>query len=256
MENHIRYKSYNIGIDVPQEMNRLENIFLMRHAHSAGNEDLAVYRHIPDHAIPLSGKGEEQAAEAGRQFAAFLAQSPSLVGEQGIRLWYSPYLRTKQTRDGLLEGMGSAAGIFTDRREHILLTEQNFGLFDGLTDEECDEKYPEESRKYKLCAEYKGRFYAKPPNGESRYDVCVRVHQFFGAIVRDAEKSQHPVPNVFIVLHGNTLRAFIMMWLHKEVKWFENERNPANCAIRHIGRDPNGRFEDRGYIFKGFKEEK
>ncbi|GHV04905.1 phosphoglycerate mutase [Bacteroidia bacterium] len=226
----------------------------MRHAHSVANEDLAMYRHIPDHAIPLSGKGGEQAVEAGKQFAAFLRQPPQLFDEQNIRLWYSPYLRTKQTRDGLLKGMGSTASVFKDRREHILLTEQNFGLFDGLTDEECNEKYPEESRKYNLCREYSGRFYAKPPNGESRYDVCVRIHQFFGTIIRDAEKSQNSVSNVFIVSHGTTLRAFTMMWLHKEVEWFENERNPGNCSIRHITHNENGHFEDKGYIFQGFKE--
>ncbi|MDR1170786.1 MAG: histidine phosphatase family protein [Prevotellaceae bacterium] len=235
-------------------MHRLENIFLMRHAHSAGNGDLAMYRHIPDHAIPLSGKGEVQAIEAGIQFAAFLSQSQSLIGIQEMRLWYSPYLRTKQTRNGLLEGMGNATDVFKDQREHILLAEQNFGLFDGLTNEECDEKYPEESRKYNLCAEYNGRFYAKPPNGESRYDVCVRIHQFFGTIIRDAEKPENAVSNVFIVLHGNTMRAFLMMWLHREVEWFENERNPDNCSIRRIGRNASGRFEDMGYIFQGFRE--
>ena len=205
-------------------MHRFENIFLMRHALFAGNENLALYKNVPDHAIPLTNSGNEQAILAGNGFADFLSQSPHLsIDKQGIRLWCSPYLRTKQTRDGLLKGIGSASNIFLDQREHILLTEQNFGLFDGLTNEECEEKYPEESRKYNLCADYNGRFYAKPPNGESRYDVCVRGHQFFGTIIRDAEKSENAVSNVFIVSHGNTLRAFLMMWLHKEVEWFENE---------------------------------
>jgi 2,3-bisphosphoglycerate-dependent phosphoglycerate mutase len=235
-------------------MNGLENIFLMRHAHSAGNEDLTLYKHIPDHAIPLSGKGNEQAIEAGKQFSAFLRLSPQLFEERNIRLWYSPYLRTRQTRDGLLRGMADTASVFGDQREHILLTEQNYGLFDGLTDDECDEQYPEESRRYNLCREYNGRFYAKPPNGESRYDVCVRIHQFFGTIIRDAEKTQNPVPNIFIVSHGTTLRAFVMMWLHREVEWFENERNPANCSVRRIARSGDGHFEDKGYIFQGFKE--
>jgi len=71
-------------------------------------------------------------------------------------------------------------------------------------------------------------------------------------IIRDAEKAENPVPNVFVVSHGTTLRAFTMMWLHKEVAWFENEPNPGNCSIRWIGRSPNGRFEDKGYIFRGF----
>ncbi|MDR1887245.1 MAG: histidine phosphatase family protein [Prevotellaceae bacterium] len=234
-------------------MNGIKNIFLMRHAHSAGNENLSLYRHIPDHAIPLSDTGLRQAVEAGRQFAGFLAQSSLTAFEGGVRLWHSPYARVRQTCDGLLEGMGEAAcRIFKDRREHILLTEQNFGLFDGLTDSECEEKYPEESRKYNLCSAYNGRFYAKPPNGESRYDVCVRIHQFFGTIIRDAEKNENPVSNVFIISHGATLRAFVMMWLHREVEWFETERNPLNCSIRHIGRNENGKFEDKGCIFTGF----
>ena len=220
----------------------------MRHAHSAGNEDLAFYKRVPDHAIPLSKTGIEQALEAGKYFATFLAQSPI----SSARLWYSPYLRAKQTRDGLLDGMG--VNIFEDCREHILLTEQSFGLFEGLTDEECDERYPEEARKYNLCSLHNGRFYAKPPNGESRYDVCVRVHQFFGTIIRDAERNENNIPNIFVISHGTTLRAFTMMWLHKEVEWFENEPNPANCSIRWIVRDIYGRFEDKGYIFRGFRK--
>jgi 2,3-bisphosphoglycerate-dependent phosphoglycerate mutase len=234
-------------------MHQIENIFLMRHAHSVGNEDLSTYRHIPDHAISLSDTGKEQAVEAGKYFAGFLAQYSQAFYDQSIRLWYSPFLRTKQTRDGLLAGMGNAAAVFKDQREHILLMEQNFGLFDGLTDDERVEQYPDESHKYNLCAAYNGRFYAKPPNGESRYDVCVRVHQFFGTIIRDAEKQDNPVSNVFIISHGTTLRAFAMMWLHKEVEWFEQEPNPANCSIRHIGRNENGHFEDKGFIFQGYR---
>ena len=229
-------------------MNRLENIFLMRHARSAANDDLSLYKTIPDHAIPLSDHGVTQAHEAGTFFANFSQR----FSERSVRLWCSPYLRAKQTRDGLLKGMGDVARVFKDQREHILLTEQSFGLFDGLTDEECEEQYPEESRKFDLCVKHKGHFYAKPPNGESRYDVCVRMHQFFGTVVRDAEKAENHVANIFVVSHGTTLRAFTMMWLHQEVEWFENERNPANGSIRWIGRDANGRFEDKGYIFPGF----
>jgi 2,3-bisphosphoglycerate-dependent phosphoglycerate mutase len=234
-------------------MNQLQNIFLMRHALSAGNEDLTLYRNIPDHAIHLSEIGKEQSIVTGNFFAAFLLQNTE-IKTGGIRLWYSPYLRTKQTRDGLLEGMADADSFFKDQREHILLTEQNYGLFDGLTDNECNEKYPEESRKYNLCTAHNGRFYAKPPNGESRYDVCVRIHQFFGTIIRDAEKALNSVPNVFIISHGTTLRAFLMMWLHRDVEWFEKEPNPANCSIRHIRRNKNGHFEDKGNLFAGFKQ--
>jgi broad specificity phosphatase PhoE len=78
-----------------------------------------------------------------------------------------------------------------------------------------------------------------------------RIHQFFGTVIRDAEKADNPVSNVFIISHGTTLRAFVMMWLHKEVEWFEEEKNPANASIRHIGRGEDGHFEDKGYLFQG-----
>ena len=83
----------------------------------------------------------------------------------------------------------------------------------------------------------------------SRYAGLFRLN------IRDYKgwaKSVNPVRNVFVVSHGTTIRAFVMMWLHKEVEWFENEPNPANCSIRLIGRDDNGRFEDKGYLFDGF----
>ncbi|MDR1678994.1 MAG: histidine phosphatase family protein [Prevotellaceae bacterium] len=232
-------------------MKQLNNIFLMRHAYSAANEDLSLYQRMPDHAIPLSNRGHEQAVEAGRHFVRFLENTQLDLPKHDTRLWYSPYLRARQTKDELLNGMGSHTEIIKDCREHILLTEQNFGLFEGLTEEECALKYPEETRKFNLCTDYSGKFYAKPPNGESRYDVCVRVNQFFGTVVRDAEK-YNSASNIFVVSHGTTLRAFTMMWLHHEVEWFERESNPANCSIRWIGRGSDGRFEDKGYIFEGF----
>jgi 2,3-bisphosphoglycerate-dependent phosphoglycerate mutase len=233
-------------------MRRLENIFLLRHAHSQANADKRVYRDLPDHAIPLSERGKMQAYATGENLAAYLAKNKALV-DAGIRIWCSPYLRARETRDLLLDGMGAARDWFRDSREHILLTEQNFGLFDGLSDDECREKYPDESRRFDLCIEYNGKFYSKPPEGESRYDVCVRVNQFFGTIIRDAEKSLNPVSNVLVISHGTTLRAFAMMWLHKRVEWFETEPNPANCSLRCIGRNENGKFTDKGYLFEGFE---
>ena len=40
-----------------------------------------------------------------------------------------------------------------------------------------------------------------------------------------------------------------MMWCHLTPEWFEEERNPKNCAIRLL----DG-HEDKGYIFDGFEK--
>jgi 2,3-bisphosphoglycerate-dependent phosphoglycerate mutase len=194
-----------------------------------------------------------QAARAGVRFADFLRGVRLPNG--GARLWYSPYLRTKDTAAGLIEGMGNKSDVFRDMRRHIFLTEQRFGLFDGLDDAERAAKFPVEFADFQKWAENGGKFYARNPQGESRYDVCLRVHSFFGTIIRDAEKPSAPVPSAFIVSHGTTIRAFAMMWLHKDPEWFDAEKNPNNCSIRWLARDKKGGWMDNGYIFDGYPDQ-
>lgn len=213
------------------------NIFLVRHGQSEANVDKSVYLTTADHAIPLSDLGIMQATQAG-QFLKDYFREYSASGEK-IRLWNSPYLRTRQTADRIEEACGE---LITDRREDILLCEQQFGLFDGIPDEELSEHFPVEYAHYEKCERHEGQFWARMPLGESRFDVALRIRLFFGTIQRDAENSG--VQNVIVVCHGITLRAFVMSWLHLTPEWFESEKNPGNCAIRFL-RDSS----DLGYIF-------
>ncbi len=232
-------------------------IFLVRHGQSMGNVDQSVHLTTADHAIPLSDRGKEQATGAGEFLRDFYKDLPSVpdyaamresYGDvmrfkpQRPRVWTSPYLRTRQTADGICEAMGKHV---LDRREHILLCEQQFGLFDGIPDEELPVKYPDEHAHYKKQEEFEGRFWARMPLGESRFDVATRVHQAFGTFHRDAKR--HGVNDLVVVCHGVTMRAFLMMWLHHTPEWFEAEKNPKNCSIRLIEDS-----EDQGYVYEGF----
>jgi Histidine phosphatase superfamily (branch 1) len=134
-------------------------------------------------------------------------------------------------------------------REHLLLHEQQFGLFDGLSDNERRETFPEMQAYYEKCKQYEGKLWPIMPLGESRIQVCSRVHQTFGTFHRDHDK--HGISTIVVVGHGTTNRAFIQMWLHKEWEWMHNEPNPNNCSIRLI---ESG--EDCGYIFNGFDSTK
>jgi len=198
-----------------------------------------------------------------------------------IRLWYSPYMRTYQTQEELAStcvfpdlskltkdvGSGShywhrvvpgtAGGVkhefpkpgdswFIDRRFDTLLHEQQFGIFDGMSDEQRKTEYPAESAYYEKCKAHGGRSWAKLPMGESRMDVVHRMRGLFGTFHRDAEK--HGIENLVIVGHGTTNRAFTMAWLHLPPDWLEAEPNPRNCSIRLIENN-----EDKGYIFEGFE---
>jgi len=260
-------------------------IFLVRHGQSRANLDWEENRRVADHAIALSEEGRKQARAAG-DFLARYSFDRLTVGQPWrpppIRLWHSPYLRCRQTA-AEIEGAcrlplvdsdfdhddrttwqigpvyGAAANEprvypdrrdgdpwFLDAREHLLLAEQQFGIFDGLSDDERRERYPDMQAYYEKCKKFEGKLWPKMPLGESRFEVCQRVHQAFGTFHRDAQK--HGIENVVIVGHGTTNRAFVMMWLHLRYEWMHEEPNPRNCSIRLL---EDG--EDRGYIFEGFE---
>lgn len=250
-------------------------IYLVRHGESMGNVDKTVYHNTADHNIPLSPLGLTQASAAGE----FLKNKLMLDEQSGIsknnnkpiqqlRVWASPYVRTRQTSHQILTSMGCKWDKFLygttmpsldttmnldisqtkqspaiTYREHQMLCEQQFGLFDGLEDEELTRLYPAEAAHYAKCEQQEGRFWARMPLGESRFDVANRVHQSFGTFHRDAEK--HGIDTIIVVCHGVTLRAFIMQWLHLTPEWFNNEPNPGNGWVRYI---EDG--EDKGYVFK------
>ena len=223
----------------------IENIFLARHASSARNERACGAENIPDCRVPLSETGLAQADAAGHAMSEILRDAD--LPAHSLRVWCSPYERTRQTRDAMTPRFSE---YIMDSREDILLTEWNFGLFDGLTDAERHAKYPAEASHYDDSIAKNGKFYARPMNGESWQDVCVRVRQFFGTIVRDSEK-KNPVKNILIISHGLAIRAFVMMWMHHSVEWLDAEPNPNNCAIRRIRR-AGMETRDMGYLFSGF----
>ena len=219
-------------------------ILLVRHGQSLANVDPDVYNNTADHAISLSKRGIVQAESAGERIAAYYNQHPDYTAARPphIRMWVSPYLRARQTADGIQK---TAGDWITDRKEHVLLVEQQFGLFDGIPDDELATTHPHAYAHYLKCLRFNGKFWARMPLGESRFDVASRVHQAFGSFQRD--RLYHDIRDLIVVCHGVTLRAFVMMWCHFSPEWFESESNPRNSAIRLIEDS-----SDRGYVFDGF----
>lgn len=216
-------------------------LLLVRHGESEGNVDPTIHATTADHAVPLSERGREQARAAGAEIARYY-QAELGDARPHVRLWVSPYLRTRQTADALVD---TAGAWITDRVEHILLCEQQFGLFDGVAEAELPKRFPNEHGYYDMQCRFGGKFWARMPQGESRFDVAKRIHQAFGTFHRD--RTEHGIQEVVVICHGVTLRAFVMMWCHLSPEWFEAEPNPNNCAIRILDAG-----EDRGYLFDGF----
>ena len=157
-----------------------QRLWLVRHGQSQGNvaRDAA---HAAGHSVidldmrdvdvPLSELGVRQAAAAGQWFAELPRKERPQV------ILTSPYLRARQTATAICEA-GALAG---DKAKSVIderLREREFGVFDGLTTRGIREKYPEEAaHRAKM-----GKFYHRPPGGESWADVILRLRSALNTI--------------------------------------------------------------------------
>lgn len=160
-----------------------------------------------------------------------------------IRLYHSPYRRTRNTSDCIME---SCKSIIHDVKEDFLLGEQTFGIFDGLEDHEQRERFPAEFAYFEHAQKYSGKFWARYPLGESPSDVAVRLKVFFQQLKQDEEDG---IKDVIVVCHGTVLRAFTMAYLNHTPEWYAEEKSPGNCAIRILNDN-----KDLGYVFGGYRD--
>ena len=139
------------------------NIYLVRHGESKGNVNKKIHLTTADHAIPLSKKGEEEAEAAGyflkKHFQKHFQDRFCLSPSSYIRVWNSPYRRTRQTAKIIHEVMTETGSLQVDQREHLLLCEQQFGLFDGVPTRGLPVLYPNEYKHYQKQEQNNGKFF-------------------------------------------------------------------------------------------------
>jgi len=210
----------------------IQRLFLIRHATSLANLDPSLYLTTPDHVIPLARPADDPAA-----LLAAEALRPFGLPVEDTCSWSSTYLRCRQT-EALVTTRLLGQGEALRRRISFLLREQEFGDWDGLTDDEIAQRYPALWEKKRRMVDHLGRFYFRYPNGESRADVVQRVSIFLGKIHRS--RYQHHV----IFLHGVTQRAFRMAWFDRGPEWFEAEPNPSNASVLMISRSLRGQWQE------------
>jgi broad specificity phosphatase PhoE len=93
---------------------------LVRHAQSEGNKNRDIHQYIPDHRVKLTAEGWLQAEDAGRRLRAMLRK------EDTIRIFTSPYRRTRETTEGILRTLtedNEEAGASPFQREDIKVYE-------------------------------------------------------------------------------------------------------------------------------------
>jgi len=208
-------------------------IFLIRHGETTANTGTEEYytSRTLDHLVSLTDNGIAQANAAGRWLVDYCKKNGIVF--DNARIWRSPYIRTRQTSEEFNKYL-HVESIFED----VALVEQQYGLFDAVPYDEWEKRHPVEYAECMRLWDNGGKFYNRLPNGESPFDVALRVHQFMGTINRDTADP------LFIFTHGVTLRCFLLRWFHYTPEWYENEKNPKNCWIRLID---DGK--DAGYVY-------
>lgn len=201
---------------------RPHRIILVRHGESEGNVDDTIYERVPDHRIGLTPKGFEQARATGEIIR-------SLVGDDPVDVYASPYLRARQTFEAL--GLGVDPD---DVRVEPRLREQDWANFQDAADIAAQ----------KALRDRYGHFYYRFSDGESGSDVYDRVSTFLESMFRNFETPKAP-RNVVIVTHGLTMRLFCMRWFHWSVDYFESLENPGNAEPVVLLRQPDYRYRLR-----------
>lgn len=208
-------------------------LWIVRHGESAGNvaryeADAAGEHRIALNArdvdVPLSARGEEQARALGRWFARGEAD-----GRPEVAL-ASPYLRARDTARLFREAGGCAPDepIRLDER----LREKEFGVLDGLTTAGIRALEPDQAALRRLL----GKFYHRPPGGESWCDVIFRLRSLM-----DTVALHHPGERVMIVAHQVVvlcLRYLIEEMTEEEILAVDRAGEVANCSVTEYRFDP------------------
>jgi broad specificity phosphatase PhoE len=147
---------------------------------------------LRDADVPLSDTGRRQAAALGRRLAAMPP------GERPTAVYSSPYVRAAETARIALAEIGDPPIRFDER-----LRDRETGVLFALTARGIAARYPEEAARKRLT----GKFYYRPPGGESWADVALRLRSVLSDIERD-----HPDGRVLVVAHDAvvTLTRYIV----------------------------------------------
>lgn len=165
----------------------------------------------------MTPKGKVQARKAGQQLK-------SIVGNEQVFFYYSPYHRTKETMKELEQHFSNDSIIAI--REEPRISEQQFGNFQNV-----EQVIQAKQERHEF-----GRFYYRFKSGEAGLDVYSRVSSFISTLVRDCQQYQKAGYdldniNVVIVTHGLSLRLFLMRWFQFSVDEFESSENPQNAQL-------------------------
>jgi len=218
------------GLPVHDE---LQELWLLRHGQSLGNLANDAARDRPtdvldiadrDMDVPLSDLGIEQATA----FGTWLGEQPPDARPDVIVS--SPYARALGTARHVAEAAGLEVEIVFDER----LREREFGILDLLTHRGVVATYPTEATRRDRI----GKFYYRPPGGESWVDVALRLRSLRDSLVRE-----HADRRVLLVTHEVPIiiTRYLVERLDEDGALdLSRSGRLANCSLTTYVRDHDG----------------
>lgn len=214
------------------------SLVLVRHGQSRGNAAndtaLAAKAHRldldeRDADVDLSTRGEEQAQALARHLHGL---SP---GERPDVVLSSPYQRALRTAQIAAGTLGFRPVV--DER----LRERELGLFDGWTWYGIEAEYPDEARR----RAHLGKYYYRPPGGESWCDVILRVRQ----LVLELHE-RYTGRRVWVFTHQAVIVSFrgVIEGLGEaQLLRIDKEAPLANCSLTRYAANRDGVLELQSY---------
>ncbi|WLI91741.1 histidine phosphatase family protein [Massilia sp. R2A-15] len=210
-----------------------QDIWLVRHGQSAGNvardaaeaaKGLMIDIAERDVDVPLSDLGVKQSKALAAWFAALPEeQQPNVI-------LHSPYLRAAETARIVKCGFDQESLLMATVDER--LREKEFGILDRLTTHGISARYPDlyEQRKHV------GKFYFRPPGGESWCDVILRLRSVVDTITREYARER-----VLIVGHQVTVNCFRYLLERLDestILEYDRSGDVPNCSVTSYRFDP------------------
>lgn len=205
----------------------ISELWLVRHGESAGNvaatrAELTGADVIDigerDADVPLSDTGSDQA----RALGSWLAGRGDSIGIA----WVSPYLRAQQTLALAIEESGSPLLPLTDER----LRDRELGILDLLTRRGVERMHPEEAERRRRL----GKYYHRPPGGESWADVRMRLRSFLADSLPAADGAALIVSHDAVVV---LLISLLTAMNEPEILAFAAANTVLNASVTRVVRD-------------------
>ena len=217
-----------------------DRLWIVRHGQSAGNVARDAAELAQTHLIDLTTRdADTPLSELGQQqshaLAKWFAELPA--GQRPNVLMTSPFVRSQQTVQAVADALGiEHAEIAVDER----LREKEFGILDRYTVAGIKAKFPDLAEQRALV----GKFYFRPPGGESWCDVLLRLRSVTEVLRRD-----HVGDRVLIVAHQvivNCFRYLLECMDEQQILDTDRQGDVPNCSVTEYAldrSDPDARFE-------------